>query len=321
MNKKYTIGVDVGGTKIAYGLFDEDFQLLIKKQEASMPSLSALQMMDEMTTHIDALLNEYGVSRDQVRALGAAFPCHIDFKKGIVITAANLPNWSNVPVKDEMEKRLSLPVFIDNDANVAVLAEVNKGAAKGLDNAIYITISTGVGSGLYLDGKIYRGTYGAAGEVGHALLDTTTRIHCGCGQVGCVECTSSGTGMVKYVKVRLAEGEKSIIPQLAGGLDQITPYFIGLAEKEQDALAIETLEYSSTMLAKLFATLFHIFSIDTIVYGGGTSKIGEPLMGRISEKIKKLVPMTKKYPLNLVQSYFGDDVSIFGAAMLVDTIK
>lgn len=315
---QYKIGIDVGGTKIAYGVYDQEDRLLWQRKEASLPGEEAKDMLDIISAQIQALCFEHEIELSQIKGIGLAVPGHIDFKNGVVITCANLPKWRNVPAGAELERRLKRPIFLDNDANVGALAEVRRGAAKGKENAIYVTISTGIGAGLYLDGKIYRGSYGAAGELGHMLMDTSSRVRCGCGQVGCIEAVASGTGMTKYVKLRLLEGEKSIIPELAGGFDKISPYYVGLAEKEGDSLAIETLEYVSNYLARFFASLYQAFNVEAVVYGGGVTKIGDPLMGRVLEKFAKYAPICASYPMAIVPAELEDELGMLGAALLVE---
>lgn len=315
---QYRIGVDVGGTKIAYGLYNAHYELCGKLIEKTNTTLQPDDMMDQMSSHIRKLLDSCSLSLKDVAGVGAAFPSHIIFDQGLVVTTSNLATWDNVPVRDVLSKKLGVPVLIDNDANVAALAEHRLGAGKGSRDMIYITISTGIGGGLIINNQVFRGTYGAAGELGHILMSDTSRVICGCGNRGCAEAQASGTGMTKYFKIRLLEGESSIVPALAGGFDNITPYFIAKGVEQGDALAIETFDRTADQLGRLFGSMYQIFSIATVVYGGGVSKIGAPLMDRVRERFAYYTPMSLKYPMNLVPAHFGDEVGILGAALLIE---
>lgn len=315
---KYRIGIDVGGTKIAYGLYNDDYQLMEEMITPSMPEKEPFEMLDTMNDQVDLLLKKTDVSKNELKGIGAVLPGHINYSQGLIITCANLPKWRNIFARHELEQRLEVPVFLDNDANVGALAEARLGASKGVDNLIYITVSTGIGAGLYLNGQMFRGSYGAAGELGHILQDTTSRIRCGCGRVGCAEAVASGTGMTRYVKSRICEGEVSIISELADGFDLISPYYIAEAAKQGDALALETLDHTSTQLARFFTSLYQIFNVDTLVYGGGVTKIGPLLMDLAKEKFKALTPMTQEYPMKLIETSFPDTIGMIGAALLVE---
>lgn len=314
----YRIGIDVGGTKIAYGLYSDTYQLIEEMVTPSMPEKEPYEMLDAMSDQVNMLLKQADISKNELQGIGAVMPGHINYDQGLIITCANLPRWKNIFARRELEERLEVPVFLDNDANVGALAEARLGASKGVNNLIYITISTGIGAGLYLNGQLFHGSYGSAGELGHILQDTTSRIRCGCGRIGCAEAVASGTGMTRYVKSRICEGEMSIIPELAGGFDRISPYYISEAAKQGDALALETLDYTSTQLARFFTSLYQIFNIDTLVYGGGVTKIGPLLMDAAIAKFKQLTPMALDYPMHFLETSFPNTIGMIGAALLVE---
>lgn len=315
---KYRIGIDVGGTKIAYGLYDAQYQPVHKIITPSMPELAPEIMLDHMAKQVDVLIREGQADSTDIEGVGAAFPGHIDYARGMVITCANLPKWKNIFVRKELERRLRFPVFVDNDANVGALAEARLGKAAGKENLIYVTISTGIGGGLYLNGQIVRGSYGAAGEIGHMQQDAQYGIRCGCGRIGCVESVASGTGIARYTKIRILQGEPSCIVELAGGLEEITSYHVGVAAKQGDALALEILDTTAMHLARFFLSLYQIFNVDTVVYGGGVTKIGPLLMDGITEKFLALTPMAKEYPMNLIPTSFDGSIGMIGAALLVE---
>lgn len=315
---KCRIGIDVGGTKIAYGLFNEQYELIHKIVTPSMPEAEPDIMIGHLAEQVSILIREVHAEPEEIEGVGAVFPGHIDYAHGMVMTCANLPKWKNVFVRKELEQRLRCPVFVDNDANVGALAEAKLGKAAGKENLIYVTISTGIGGGLYLNGQIVRGSYGAAGELGHMQQDAQCGIRCGCGRIGCVESVASGTGMARYTKIRIIQGEPSIMPELAGGLEQITSYHVGVAAKQGDKLALEILDYAAMQLARFFLSLYQIFNVDTVVYGGGVTKIGPLLMDQIREKFLALTPLAHEYPMDLIPTSFDDSIGMIGAALLVE---
>lgn len=315
--RKYRIGVDVGGTKIAYAIFDENYKMLHSKTSKSRPELSSNAMIDLIINDINDLISQSDIPKDQFLGIGADFPAHIHYKSGTAITVTNLPKWKNVKIKDIMQDKLGLDVYVDNDANAACLAEARLGAGIGHKDMIYVTISTGIGGGLYLNDDIYRGTYGAAGEIGHIIISSDTSIICGCGNTGCAEAIASGTAMTKYAKQQINNGVKSIITELSEGFDNISPYFIAQAYNKGDKLADEIFERTSSALASLFSSLYQTFNVDLIVYGGGVSKIGPPLMDKVQEKFIKLCPMAMEYKMEIVPAKLNDQVNILGAALLV----
>ena len=312
----YRIGVDVGGTKLAYGLFDEHFSLVATAREPSAAELPADDMLRLMHGHMQELLCGMGLGMKDLAGIGMALPGHIYFSRGVIITASNLPNWSNYPAKEKLHALTGASVVLDNDANVAALAEYKLGAGRGSANMVYLTISTGLGGGLVLDGKLFRGTYGSAGELGHTFITENDQITCGCGRTRCAETICSGTGMANYAKMRLAGGAKSILPELAGGMEHITARTIGEAEKRGDALAAETIDRAANGLATVFYNLYQTFGCDRLVYGGGVAKLGERLMGKAEERFYELIPMAKEYPMTIVPAELGDNAGIIGAALL-----
>ena len=314
----YAIGIDVGGTKIAYGLYGEGhtqaqartLALVHSLVEPARPDLPAADMLDRMASSAERLMREGGVNKAKVRGVGAAFPSFIEFAKGKIIETANLPHFKNVAVRDELAARLGLPVVIDNDANAAALAENRLGAGKGFDQMVYITVSTGIGTGLILNGELYRGAHGWAGELGHMLVNDSSPVLCGCGKRGCVEGSASGTGVARYVKARVAEGAPCSI------IGEITSISVERAAEEGDALAREAQAQAAVSLGKLFYNIYQSFDVDCIVYGGGASKNKGLISGAI-EWFEQASPRAREYPVTFLPARFGADVGMVGAALLV----
>ena len=314
---KYSVGIDVGGTKIAYGVYDSNYQKVGKFVAKTNPQLEPEEMIDEMCSHIKTLLSQSSIQISEIKGIGAAFPSHIDFEKGLVITTSSLPKWDNVPAKEMLSKRLGVPVEIDNDANAAAIAEHRFGAGRGHKHMLYVTISTGIGGGVIINNGIFRGSYGAAGEFGHMII-SNEGYKCGCGNVGCVMSLASGPKIIRYTLDRIQSGSCSTISNMVACTDEISCKHIGDAAKEGDALAKEALDRTGDYLGIMFANLYQIFNIKHFVVGGSVSKIGKPLFDRFYGKLMSLSKISSAYPVTIVPAELGDDVGIVGAATLIE---
>jgi glucokinase len=314
--EKYYIGIDVGGTKLAYGLFDKDYMLINRFKAKTNPDLEPDKMLDEMCGHIDILLSDNSLTRANLGGVGTVFPSHIDFDNGFVITTSSLPKWDNVPLKKLFSEKLGVAVEVDNDANAAAIAEHLFGAGKGKKHMLYVTVSTGIGGGIILNNTIFRGSYGSAGEFGHMIISDDGYL-CGCGNRGCIMSLASGPKIIRYTKDRLEEGCCSTLSCMVENFDDLTCKHIEDAAKSGDQLAIEVIERTGDLLGVMFANLYQIFNVNHFVVGGGVSKFGKPLFDRFNEKFKHLSKISSAYPVSIVPAMLGDDVGIIGAVTLV----
>ncbi len=189
--KKYAIGIDVGGTKIAYGLFDLEGELLGRTEHPSDQEADGPAFSDQIIRTTEELMKKNGVSKDEVTGVGVCICSYIIFDKGYVYLTSALEKIQNFYMRDYLQERLGLPVVLDNDANVAALAEHRKGAGRGTRHMVYVAVSTGIGSGIIINGDLFRGSYGFAGEVGHMLITPDEGLLCGCRNKGCSVLPSS----------------------------------------------------------------------------------------------------------------------------------
>lgn len=316
--KEYVIGLDVGGSKILYGLFDKEMRLIRSIQRITDYELTPEQLVDHVDYNVTELLRAAGVSKNEVRGLGSAFASHIDYNRGMVLETSNIPALTNMPVRDLLSARLDLPVWVDNDANVAAIAEHRFGAGRGHKDMIYVTVSTGIGGGLVLNDRIYRGMHGIAGEIGHMFVSDSLGYPCGCGVTGCVESISSGAHMAEYAMNRIKEGEESSILRYAGTLSRVDMVAVGRAFAENDPLAIEVLERGAEYLARMFQSLYQILDINVFVYGGGVMKLGPRFVDMIVNTYRRYSQMDIKYPASFLPAELGDNTGIIGAALLVE---
>jgi len=284
------LGIDVGGTKIAAGRVNERAEILDSVVVPTRATEGYEVSIGQVYTAIRACL------REDVSAMGICAPGPLNPKTGVVLNPPNLPDWRDVPLAELVSREFGLPCRIENDANAAGLAETRFGAARGYSSVFYVTWSTGIGTGIILDGGIYHGKNGQAGEGGHVTIDYLSRVHCGCGLPGCIEALASGTALARR------------------GLD---PAKIAIAAQAGDASALEILEELALMMGAWLGGMISLLDPEIIVIGGGLSQVGEPLFERLrrvapTRSINQFAASTPIVPAQL-----GASVGILGAAAVV----
>ncbi len=305
-----TIGVDLGGTKMLVGVLDGDSVVLWESREASRG-----QDGEEL---LDLLVREVGEAhraRPGVEAVGLGIPATIDRQRGVAVSAVNLPI-RELPIRKLVSERTGLPVFVDNDANVAALAEHLRGAAQGMRNVVMITVGTGIGGGLILNGELYRGSTGAAAELGHMVIEMDgPRCQGSCPGSGCVEALASGTALGREAHLAAQRRPDSPLGRLlAEGrpIDGRAVTELALAGAE-DAVAVFALV--GRRLGVALASLANIFDPDAIVVGGGVIAAGELLLEPARRELREraLAPMNR---VPVIEAQLGPDAGMVGAAAM-----
>ena len=314
--KQYVVGIDVGGTRIQVGLFN-DAEIIAEKHFLTDKEIGAAEMMDLLANQVRKLVANAGLTLEDVRGVGASFPSYVDYEKGMCVETSNIMSLNDQPVREMLSERLGLPVCVDNDGNLAALAEHELGAGRGYDNLIYAELSTGIGGGLILNGKLYRGMHGMAGEIGHMLVSDSIGYPCGCGVIGCVQSISSGLYMGRYAMDRIKEGEDSRILDYAGTISNIDTVAVGRALNVNDPLALEVVNRGAEYLGRMFHSLNQIFDINVFVYGGGVTNLGHRFIDRMIAAYRHHSLMDQKYPAKFLPAELGHRASLVGAALLV----
>ena len=315
--REYAVGIDVGGTNIKVGLFDKNMTMVKSIKTLTDKDLEANLMMDLLASLVRQLLKEAELTIDDVRGVGAAFPSFIDYENGYVVETSNILSLNVLPVRDLLSERLGVEVYLENDANAAALAEHQMGAGQGHEHLVFVTISTGIGGALILNGKLYRGMHGMAGEVGHMFISDMTGYPCSCGVTGCVESIASGKHMARYATDRIKEGMDSRILDHAGTMTNIDMVAVGRALASGDSLAIEVVNRGAEYLGRMFHSLNMIFDINVFVLGGGVTQLGKKFMDRIVASYRHYSLMDQKYPARFLPAALGNDAGLIGAALLV----
>ncbi|MCW2844076.1 MAG: glkA 1 [Nocardioides sp.] len=305
-------GVDVGGTKIAGGVIDEDGNIL-EEHRVESPATDS----EAIEEAIAALVKELS-SRHDISAVGVGAAGYIDKARSTVLFSPNLA-WRNVDLKGELENRLDLPVVIENDANAAAWGEFRFGAGHDVDDLLLVTVGTGVGGGVVLDGDLYRGAFGVGAEIGHMRV-VPDGIVCGCGKKGCFEQYASGSALVREARAAAAEGSPLSQPllKLAGGDPlKITGPLITDAARAGDPFAIGQLAILGTWLGEGIASLTEILDPAVVVIGGGVSEADELLLAPVRAAFLPQLTAREHRPiLQIRKARLGNRAGLIGAADL-----
>ncbi len=309
---KTALGIDFGGTFVKVGLVNEK-GLLLKKFQFSTKSANTL---DKWIMKIDEILGEIKNEKDQLAGIGVGVPGFTDFQRGFVYGLPNVKGWRNIPLAKLLKQKFNLPIYVDNDANAMAAGEYRFGAGKGLKYAIFVTLGTGVGGALLVDGKIYRGAYSMAGEIGHIPI-TFEGIKTPEGIAG-LETFVGNQRIVERVLKEIKKGRKTSITQLINGkLNQITPKVIAEAAKAGDKLAIETFDFMAECLAIAFAGLIYTLQPEAIIIGGGMAESGQVLFSPFKKHLKMRLSSLFYKRVKILKAKLGTDAGIIGSASLV----
>ena len=309
MSARETIGVDLGGTKMLVGVVDSQQRVHHESRESSVGLTE-----DELVEGLARELKEARDARPEVLAAGLGIPATIDRRRGVAIQAVNL-EISDVPIRDLMQERLGIPVFLDNDANVAALAEHLYGAGRGADDVVMLTIGTGIGGGLILNGDVYRGSTGAGAELGHIVINEDGhRCQGNCPNRGCVETYASGTALAREGKAAAErEPDSALGKALAEG--PIVGRTVTELASSGDPLATEIVAEAGTHLGVALASLANIFNPDVFLIGGGVSAVGDLLLDPAREQLNaRALPPMNRTPVKLAE--LGPEAGMVGAAAM-----
>ena len=307
---KYCFGVDIGGTTVKLGLFTTDGEIVDKWEIKTRTENQGEAVLPDIAEALKEKLEEKKIGRDEVEGIGVGVPAPVN-AEGVVQNTANL-GWGYKEVKREMEELSGMRAEIGNDANVAALGEMWLGAGKGRKNIVMVTLGTGVGGGIIIDGKPLVGAHGAGGEIGHLCVNYEETDHCGCGNTGCLEQYASATGITRLANIRLAKDDaKSVLRE-----QEVSAKTVFDAVKAGDAVAKEIAEEFGKYLGHALANIAAVADPSAIVIGGGVSKAGEVLIEYVEKNFKERTFFANK-DTEFVLATLGNDAGICGAAKLI----
>ncbi len=306
---KYCLGVDVGGTTVKMGIFQNDGNLIDKWEIKTRTENQGEAILPDIAAAINAKLTEHQIDKSEVSGIGMGIPAPVT-KAGIVQKTANL-GWGYKEVKRELEELTGLKAHIGNDANVAALGEMWKGGGKGYRNLVMVTLGTGVGGGVIIEEEILVGTNGAGAEIGHICVNYEETDNCGCGKQGCLEQYASATGVVRLAKKRLQDNADETVLNL----ETVTAKDVFDAVKAGDKVAMEIADQFGDYLGHALANIAVIVDPEVVVIGGGVSKAGEILLGYIEKPYMEKAFFSNK-EVKFALAELGNDAGIYGAAKL-----
>ncbi len=314
VSERPVIGIDLGGTKISTALVDTAGTIIAHDYRETHATEGQKAVIERMLDAARRVMVRAGVNQAQVAAAGIGAPGPLDVEAGVVVAPPNLPGWDRVPLRRLIESRLGITTFLENDANAAALGEYRFGAGRGVEHMIYVTASTGIGGGLILNGRLYHGASGMAGEIGHITIMPYGPL-CGCGNRGCLEALASGTAIARQAGERVARGAPTLIADLAGGdPERVTAKLVAEAASQGDMEAQEILAEAMHYLGIGMANLVNLFNPQLIVIGGGLTNIGEMLFGPVQRAIDRRALPTLAQAVRVVRAELGDNAGVLGAA-------
>jgi glucokinase len=310
------LGIDLGGTKINTALVDRAGAVLAHDFRATSVSDGPDAVIGRMIDASRQVITTAGMRPDHVQAAGVCAPGPLDVDRGLVLSPPNLPGWDRIPLTARIADALAMPVHLENDANAAALGENRFGAGRGARDMVYVTASTGIGGGLILDGHLYHGASGLAGEIGHQTVLPHGPV-CGCGNRGCLESLASGTAIARRGRESVARGVPTVISELAQGDSlRISAKLVAQAAERGDSEARMILSQAMDYLGIGMANLVNLLNPELIVIGGGLTKLGDMLFDSVRRAIDRIAfPMAAR-AVRVVPAALGDDVGALGAAAL-----
>jgi glucokinase-like ROK family protein len=324
-SKKYSLngdfglvaGIDIGATSIDLGIADFSGTLLVRYSEPASVKEGPIRILGRVCSLLEKLLQENNLSSSRLNGIGIGVPGPVDFSMGTLVSPPIMPGWDRYPIIETIQQWFpSSNVVVDNDVNVMALGEMYQGTGKGVDNLIFVKIGTGIGAGIVCEGKIYRGSSGCAGDIGHISVDKTGPL-CHCGNRGCLEAVAAGPAIA----------ERSLIAARAGKSPILMKYYekngnvlqaedIGNASREGDPLAIEAIRESGQYIGEVLASLVNFYNPMKIVIGGGVSNLGNLLLSSIRQAVlHRSLPLATR-DLLIVFSETGQDAGVIGAINL-----
>ncbi len=317
------IGVDLGGTQIRTGVL-RGSNLLSRVSSLTGKDPAPERVMPRIFAAVEEALEQAGTTLNQTAGIGVASPGPIDYKTGVIFAPPNLPGWGRVPLRDLFTEHFHVPVFIENDAHSAGLGEYMFGAGRGCSNMVYMTISTGIGGGVIIDGKIVEGAKGTAGELGHMTIDWRGE-RCNCGNIGCLEYIASGTGIARAANeaIRSAEGiellafARTLLEHSGEEELQIDAQTVALAAEAGVPLARAIIQNAAEAIGTGLVNIIHCFNPEMIILGGGVIQMGPMLMEPALRVVQERAMKVPRESARIVQAQLGANAGLIGAGALI----
>ncbi len=309
--QEYVIGVDLGGTKVLTGLADYEGEILAEVKIPVGENKGKVPVVAKIEKTVHEVVAKAGVDIEQVKGIGLGSPGPLSVEEGIIHHTPNL-ELDEVAIVEELSD-LEPPVFLENDANAAALGEKYFGAGENAEDLIYVTVSTGIGGGIVVDGEVYHGISDGAGEVGHMTLLPNSKVQCGCGNYGCWEAVASGTAMGRLGREAVEAGRETLLADLVAKPEEVDGAVVAKAAQQGDQVAEEIIDQIAEYLGVGFANLINAFNPGKIVVGGGVSNSWRLLNDKVEATIEERALDSLVEQVEVVTSELGDRVGLVGA--------
>jgi glucokinase len=311
--QQYILALDIGGTKLAVGLFDRRFTMLGRARVATRAENGPDAVFARITTLLDGLMKRCGIDPRALLGIGTGCGGPLDPETGVIYSPPNLPGWDAYPLKDNLEAHFGAPAFVENDANAAALGEHRFGAGQGYRHLFYITASTGIGGGLILGEKLYRGRDHCAGEFGHIVLRRNGPV-CNCGGRGCLEALASGTAIARRARKMVRRQPDSLLAKMSADRNSpLSAKDVVAAARKGDALAASIIDDAATYLGLGIVSAIHLLNPEIVIIGGGLSRSGRLLFDTVRRVVKERAQEHLAGGVPIVPAALGTAVGIYGA--------
>lgn len=313
------IGIDVGGTNVKIALVDKSGKIIYSNSVPTYAKMGYEYTVNNIKQAIKDLMKETNTTAKDIDGIGFDFPGQVDYKTGVVKLAPNIPGWVNVPIAQMIEEEFHIPTRIDNDVRCAALGEMKFGAGQGCENFVCITVGTGIGSGLVVNGQLVRGASNAAGEIGHIKLQMKDGLICGCGDTGCLEAYASGPSIVAMAQDYIKGGKSTKFREMAaaeGG--EITPYMVAKAAEAGDPVAKRIFAIVGEYIGIGLTSVINLLNPEKVIIGGGVAEAGDLLLEPIRKTIKERAMVVAGSAVEIVPAQLGNSAGVIGASMLID---
>lgn len=316
--EKLLCGVDLGGTKLSVGLIHQDGRILDKITVYDHVGKDEIMVSDQITSLIRQLISVNGLRESDLQGIGIGFPGHVRYKDGYTLTTSNLKGFKNFPLRQTISKNFSLRVLLDNDTNAQAFCEYKFGAGKGYEDLIFLTISTGIGAGIILNNKLYRGITGTAGEFGHTIVNSDNHLICNCGNEGCLMACASGIALPNLFQKKIEQGLITTLPLPDDfNYSQVDGKLIKSGFDTGDPVSTAIVEECADYVGIGVYNIFQVFNPPIIILGGGLMCWGEDYLNRIKQKFHGLVRDMIFDKIEIVESEAKCDAGLIGAAALL----
>lgn len=313
----FVVGIDIGGTKIATGVLDSAGQVIARHISRAHAGHPPHEVIEAAVEAFEKVLAQAGLETEEIAGVGVGFAGHVNGAAGLVLTSSNLPAWDNHPLREVLQDRLKVPVILENDTNCAAWAEYRLGAGRGSQYLCYVTFSTGYGLGIVIEGRLYVGATGTAGELGHTVVDPDGPL-CSCGKRGCVMSYACGLAISRMALERLQSGEPTLLREMCGPApERVSGETVAAAARQGDRVAQEILHTAGRYFGIGLSTVVQVLNPDRIVIGGGLARIGPPLMDPCIQALKENIHPVLIDSAEIVFSELWEDAAMIGAAILV----